>query len=1185
MSEQVIPPVSPATSTSTSSTDPALDQDQECVRRLLLYEVVLEEYASLPQPPIPEEKLDEIRQCGYLSKAAALRIDESERDEFEKQFSAELFSKVNELMREAQSKVASDKIGELKSQYEQIYNDVEARKKESVVDRAVAYDIRGVIDDLWNRFWTRHSHIVDQTERTRQTKKAVNGRIKGEIPKSSGTGSPGEELDDARKNHLKEDDDQDAEAKLRAEYAQTLRSALCLSGGGIRSATFNLGILQGLARHGLLEQFDYLSTVSGGGFAGSWLTAWIHRQGTQAVMRELKEPPPSSLSPDPKPVEQLRVYSNYLSPRPGLLSADTWTLVAMMLRNLLLTWLVFMPWLVAALMVPRMLTKLVLPTYRHLFEPWHEWLILGIGFFAIVWAFSYIGLSLPVSNSGARGPHPDVRKRAQTRFLWLCLLPLVIGAVALASYGAVPGLDYPLWNYLLFTVAFIVIPLALCYLKIARKVRSQKNRSKRSFDLRRFVKSTLNTLLAQVGLGGLLWYAATHVQPLLIPNHPLLYAAFAVPVLLLFLALSGTLIAGFTSRYTNDEDQEWWGRLGAWILIIVFLWSVVHLLVLYGPLLVLGLQFHWDGENLSKILGTVLGIACGVITIYGGFSNKTPPQEEGSNRNGVGGKMLSSLTSLVAPIFLAFLIILITLATNWLLTSTAGRPLWNYFTLHPTPWFYLTVNAPISPSDHAALLIAAPLRYLFVMSLIVLFFGWLMGRLINSNAFSAHYIWRNRIIRAYLGASRPEREGDPFTGFDTYDNLQMYELRPQPPGAGPVPLREGRPELDKQLPDEPPRRKLLHVLNMALNLVGGDKLAWQDRKAESFTVSPLHAGCYWLGYRRSHEYGGPEGISLGTAVAISGAFVSPNMGYMMSSAVVRFLMTLFNVRFGWWLGNPGAAGDETSRFERFLIQLGRVVRVPVARPFQLASPRLSVIPIVQEAFGKTNDKSSYVYLSDGGHFENLGLYEMVLRRCRFIVISDASSDAHYSFDSLAMAIRQIRVDLGVPIDVPEMSITAPSENMKNKYCAVGKIRYSCVDREPDDPAHQKMKDEDFDGILIFIKASMIGEEPRDVLNYGHASKAFPQEIIVDQWFSESQFESYRALGAHIIHTICDGDQNQVSLAAFARKAREHNRFNLSAYRAEINYAAFEHQAKEVLAGHPIPSYRQRVQDYLNKLLR
>ena len=220
---------------------------------------------------------------------------------------------------------------------------------------------------------------------------------------------------------------------------------------------------------------------------------------------------------------------------------------------------------------------------------------------------------------------------------------------------------------------------------------------------------------------------------------------------------------------------------------------------------------------------------------------------------------------------------------------------------------------------------------------------------------------------------------------------------------------------------------------------------------------------------------------------------------MMTSPVVRFLMTLFNARFGWWLGNPGAAGDKTYPLVWAVGAIrGLFGERRRGHPFESASPTLSVLPIVAEAFGKTNDKSPYVYLSDGGHFDNLGLYEMVLRRCRFIVVCDASTDAGYSFDSLARSIRQIRVDLGVPIDIRELSITTPSQDLKGKYCAVGRIRYSCVDRRADEPAHAQLHDADFDGTLIYIKASMIGEEPRDVVNYGQGSQSFPQEIIVDQ---------------------------------------------------------------------------------------
>src|SRR5205085_10134947 len=192
--------------------------------------------------------------------------------------------------------------------------------------------------------------------------------------------------------------------------------------------------------------------------------------------------------------------------------------------------------------------------------------------------------------------------------------------------------------------------------------------------------------------------------------------------------------------------------------------------------------------------------------------------------------------------------------------------------------------------------------------------GWVAGLCINTNRFSLHYYWRNRIMRAYLGASH-EDDSDPahdrhpneFTGFDPEDDIEMARLKPSlRPDAdemsAPALPAKTEGERKQEVYEKIRRRKLLHVINVALNLVGGDKLAWQDRKSESFTVSPLHAGSYWLGYRNSDEYA--DGITLGTAVAISGAAASPNMGYMMTSPIVRFIMTLFNVRLGFWLGNP-----------------------------------------------------------------------------------------------------------------------------------------------------------------------------------------------------------------------------------------------------------------------------------------
>src|SRR6266436_9460722 len=151
------------------------------------------------------------------------------------------------------------------------------------------------------------------------------------------------------------------EVRLKAIWAAVhklpeKRAALCFSGGGIRSATFGLGILQGLARCGLLEKFHYLSTVSGGGYIGSWLSAWIknHPNGIRGVVEDLKRRPDSTLNPEPQPVRHLREFSNYLAPRTSLTSVDFWTLITTFIRNIFLNWLVLISWLAAAMMIPRL---------------------------------------------------------------------------------------------------------------------------------------------------------------------------------------------------------------------------------------------------------------------------------------------------------------------------------------------------------------------------------------------------------------------------------------------------------------------------------------------------------------------------------------------------------------------------------------------------------------------------------------------------------------------------------------------------------------------------------------------------------------------------------------------------------------------------------------------------------------
>jgi hypothetical protein len=424
---------------------------------------------------------------------------------------------------------------------------------------------------------------------------------------------------------------------------------------------------------------------------------------------------------------------------------------------------------------------------------------------------------------------------------------------------------------------------------------------------------------------------------------------------------------------------------------------------------------------------------------------------------------------LAAPVFIICLLVLLTAFTSLLLKGVA--------VIQGLPVAEASEAGLRIPSDlwgHALLLHNSPL-WLVVESAVSLFMlGGVMSLVININKFSLHSIYRNRLIRAYLGASRlsaygvERRQPNLFTGFDPNDNLQLHQL------ASP----------------HQPVKKPFHVLNIAINLVRGENLAWQQRKAQSFTASPLHCGSWNLGYRRAAEYGTNErvrkAITLGTAMAVSGAAASPNMGYH-SAPAVTFLLAFFNVRLGWWLGNPGPAGAHT---------------------FNRSCPRIAVRPLLAETFGLTDAANPYVYLSDGGHFENLGLYEMVLRRCHCIVVSDASCDTARSFTDLGNAIQKIRIDQGIDIEIdPDLLRSEDGSRLSRGHYALGIIRYDRVDR--DAPP----------GLLVYLKPSLTGNEPADVTEYADCHEEFPHEPTADQFFDESQFESYRALGAHIVEKV------------------------------------------------------------------
>jgi patatin-like phospholipase len=801
------------------------------------------------------------------------------------------------------------------------------------------------------------------------------------------------------------------------------RSALCFSGGGIRSATFGLGVVQGLARFNLLGQFDYQSTVSGGGYIGSWLAAWIHREsgGVDAVSAQLGRTPHNSSAPEPEPVCWLRNYSNYLSPRLGLMSADSWTLVGTYLRNLILNWLVLVPFLLALLAVPTFYraTLSAHPSPQLLLT------LVALGSLLLLVNLSYLHFCRP-SLEKVRTSKKWRWIETQRAFLSISLVPFLIGVSLLTiSWEWYRQSGHSLEDFTLFGLSSLsTLALGAAAMHVAAWLIAGAALRRPLLNGWRYLELLTIILSGLIG-GGLLWLVLAKLTPFAhMTSYADWYTCAAVPTFLSLFLLAAVLFIGLASRFTGDGDREWWARSGAWVLIGSVSWTAASGIVLFGP---------WVLAKLPGWVASAGGLA-GLFTLLFGFSAKTDasPAPEQS----VWWKRLG--TTLFLLLLAPFTVVLILAALA-------------------------RVNAAII--NYASWLEVG--EFILGMAL----FSVLMSFFININKFSLHSMYRNRLIRAYLGASRGEgRTPNPFTGFDPDDNLEMSELAPK---GGPV-------------------QKPMPVVNIALNLVHGEKLSWQQRKAESFTVTPLHCGSFSSspGYRRSSEYGRnpavDQAITMGTALAISGAAASPNMGYH-SSPAITFLLTLFNVRLGWWMGNPGAAGAKT---------------------YTRSCPEFAVGPLLAEAFGLTDEHKRYVYLSDGGHFENLGLYEMVLRRCHCILVSDAGCDEKMEFQDLGNAIRKIRIDLGIDITI-KLDRLKPlgQKGQCSGHYAVGTIHYTRVDQGRSD------------GILIYLKPSLTGNEPVDVLEYAAHHRQFPHEPTSDQFFDEAQFESYRRLGEHIVEQV------------------------------------------------------------------
>jgi hypothetical protein len=181
-----------------------------------------------------------------------------------------------------------------------------------------------------------------------------------------------------------------------------------------------------------------------------------------------------------------------------------------------------------------------------------------------------------------------------------------------------------------------------------------------------------------------------------------------------------------------------------------------------------------------------------------------------------------------------------------------------------------------------------------------------------------------------------------------------------------------------------------------------------------------------------------------------------------------------------------------------------------------------------------------VHISDGGHFENLGVYELLRRRCRYIVAVDATENANATSDNLGILVRLARIDLGIRVLLDTSPLTLQGPELYSKtHVIIGEIRY--------DDVHPSATP----GILVYIRASMTGDEPPDVQQYANNHKEYPRQSTADQFFDEEQFESYRALGNHVACEVFGEAAEELDWWIDSKRFRS---FTPDALRAHVKYA-------------------------------
>ena len=276
----------------------------------------------------------------------------------------------------------------------------------------------------------------------------------------------------------------------------------------------------------------------------------------------------------------------------------------------------------------------------------------------------------------------------------------------------------------------------------------------------------------------------------------------------------------------------------------------------------------------------------------------------------------------------------------------------------------------------------------------------------------------------------------------------------------------------------------IHILNSALNLPGTTAATMRERGCDFFSFTPFYCGAPTIGYEETSKWKSHgQSVSLDVAMAVSAAAASSRMGLFAVPGAAP-LMTLLNVRLGYWLRKPWQPG---------------CIKVPGA--MQLTS----------EMTGwRMDERAEWINLSDGGHIENMAAYELLRRRCKFILCVDGEADGDFGFGGLMTLVRHARIDMGIDMQ-PMLNELRPKQKggPSRSHFAMWKIHYPNPAGPEPGPA----------GFFLYLKLSMTGNEPELIRTYQQKHPDFPHQSTADQFFNQEQFEAYRSLGAHVTEML------------------------------------------------------------------